>query len=81
MHRTQIYLTEQEQDAIRKIGVRTGRSQSALIREAIDRYIIGQDRPAEKSGKRMAAFGMWQDRNDLPELRDLRGEERFSEQK
>lgn len=78
MQRTQIYLTEHEQDAIRKIGIRTGRSQSALIREAIDQFIAVQDQPEAKTGKRMAAFGIWQDRHDAPSLQELRSEERFT---
>jgi hypothetical protein len=75
MQRTQIYLTDDEQNAIRQIGLRTGRSQSALIREAIDRY-IGESLPSAKQGRRMAAFAMWEGRDDLPSLEQLRAEER-----
>ena len=39
MVRTQIYLTEQEQSALRTISDNTGRSQSELIRIAVDRLI------------------------------------------
>jgi metal-responsive CopG/Arc/MetJ family transcriptional regulator len=39
MQRTQIYLTDEEQVAIRQISIRSGTSQSALIRKAIDQYI------------------------------------------
>lgn len=75
MQRTQIYLTKDEQNAIRQIGTRTGRSQSALIREAIDRY-INENQPAVTQGKRMAAFALWAERDDLPSLEQLRAEER-----
>lgn len=75
MQRTQIYLTDDEQNAIRQIGIRTGRSQSALIREAIDLY-IGESLPAARQGRRMAAFAMWAERDDLPSLEQLRAEER-----
>lgn len=77
MQRTQIYLTDDEQAAIRRIGIRTGRTQSALIREAIDRF-IEENQPAENQDRqRMAAYGLWQDRDDLPDLRQLRAEERI----
>ncbi len=75
MQRTQIYLTEDEQNAIRQIGTRTGRSQSALIREAIDHY-IGENQPVITQGKRMVAFALWAGRDDLPSLEQLRAEER-----
>lgn len=75
MQRTQIYLTKDEQAAIRQIGIRTGRTQSALIREAIDSY-IDQNQPAAKQGKRMAAFALWEGREDIPDLAQLRREER-----
>lgn len=75
MQRTQIYLTDDEHAAIRQIGLRTGRTQSALIREAIDRF-IETNRPTADQDRRMAAFGLWRDREDIPGLRQLRGEER-----
>ena len=64
MRRTQIYLTEDEQTAIRQISLRTGASQSALIRSAI---------------KRENAFGLWQDYAALPSLETRGAEERFIE--
>ncbi len=78
MQRTQIYLTDQEQNAIRQISIRSGISQSALIRKAIDHY-IDQNLPSANADKRMCAFGLWQDHDNLPSLDELRGEERFLE--
>ncbi|MFQ5944085.1 MAG: CopG family transcriptional regulator, partial [Anaerolineales bacterium] len=46
MERTQIYLTEKERKILKAMADRQGRSQSALIREAVDRYI---DRDQERS--------------------------------
>ena len=39
MVRTQIYLTEREQKALRSMSSLTGKSQSELIREALDTMI------------------------------------------
>ena len=76
MQRTQIYLTDDEQAAIRQLSVRTGATQSALIRTAIDQFIT-QNNQAASSTKRMVAFGMWQDHVDLSSLETLRSEERY----
>ena len=78
MQRTQIYLTDEEQAAIRQISVRTGASQSALIRTAIDQF-ISQKNQTQNPAKRMAAFGIWHGNESLPSLELLRGEERFAE--
>jgi len=37
--RTQIYLTEEERQALKSMAANTGRKQSELIREAIDQMI------------------------------------------
>ena len=39
MQRTQIYLSEAERQGLRALAQRSGRSQSALIREAIDSFL------------------------------------------
>jgi metal-responsive CopG/Arc/MetJ family transcriptional regulator len=77
MQRTQIYLTDEEQAAIRQISIRSGTSQSALIRKAIDQY-IAQNITGTNASKRMNVFGLWQDHENLPSLDVLRGEERFT---
>jgi metal-responsive CopG/Arc/MetJ family transcriptional regulator len=78
MQRTQIYLTDEEQVAIRQISIRSGTSQSALIRKAIDQY-IAQNTTSTNTSKRLNAFGLWRDHENLPDLEDLRAEERFAE--
>jgi metal-responsive CopG/Arc/MetJ family transcriptional regulator len=76
MQRTQIYLTDDEQAAIRQISIRSGMSQSALIRKAIDQF-IDQQTTGTNINKRMGAFGLWQDHENLPDLDALRREERI----
>ncbi len=78
MQRTQIYLTDEEQNAIRQISIRSGTSQSALIRKAIDQFIAQHENKYDFS-KRMNAFGLWQDHDNVPNLAELRSEERFNE--
>jgi len=73
MERTQIYLTEKERKALKAMAARLGRSQSAMIREAVDRYI-----ERYQEGNRLELLrrgrGLWQDRRDLPDFVELRKE-------
>ena len=73
MERTQIYLTEEERRALKTLATRLDRSQSALIREAIDRYL---DRYQE--GNRLDLLrqgrGLWADREGLPDFEAVRQE-------
>lgn len=60
MVRTQIYLTEQEQSALRTMAGNTGRSQSELIREAVD-LLIEQAQSNDRVQVLDAAAGLWVD--------------------
>lgn len=73
MERTQIYLTKKEREALQSLAEQTGESQSALIRQAIDRYLI-RFRSADRDAVLRQAKGMWRDRTDLPDIRTLREE-------
>jgi hypothetical protein len=73
MVRTQIYLTEVERTALKAIARQTGKKQSELIRQAIDRLIEGFQ-PGERRVRLQMAQGMWRERDDLPDFKGLRHE-------
>ncbi|HEY5791087.1 MAG TPA: CopG family transcriptional regulator [Gammaproteobacteria bacterium] len=73
MIRSQIYLTEEEREALARLAQETGRPQSELIREAIDAFLARQA-PRERGRRLRQAFGLWQKRTDLPDFGALRQE-------
>jgi len=73
MERTQIYLTEREKKALRAMARRLGKTQSELIRTAVDRFVDREDQGSRLELLR-AARGMWLTRADLPDFGLVRGE-------
>lgn len=73
MVRTQVYLTEDEQNNLKGLVNLTGKPQSELIREAIDQFIT-KNQPLSRLTSLRKAKGIWHNRTDIPDLRHLRTE-------
>lgn len=73
MVRTQLYLTEAERDELAALAKATGKKQSELIREALDRF-LEQSSVNRRDVVLDRAAGLWKDRDDLPDFRALRDE-------
>lgn len=71
MVRTQIYLTERQRRVLSQMTETTGKKQSELIREAIDQLIDHRAGKQQQATLERAA-GLWKDRDDLPDVDDLR---------
>jgi hypothetical protein len=76
MQRTQIYLTEAEQQGLLRLAETRKSTMSAVIREAVDRYLEAAG-TADWQAQRMAALGLWADHPTPPDVAALRREERF----
>jgi predicted transcriptional regulator len=76
MVRTQIYLTGKERAALRDLARQTGKTQSELIRRAVADFICRFKplEPGDRQALLQQAWGMWRERDDLPDFRALRGE-------
>ena len=73
MVRTRIYLTERQRDELAAIAGQTGKGQSALIREAVDRYIEMANLDRREASLREAA-GLWRERTDLSDYEAVRAD-------
>ena len=73
MVRTQVYLTENEKNALSMISLRSGRKQSELIREAIDNFISNcSEEKRDDLFDKMS--GMWSDRDESFTAESLRND-------
>lgn len=73
MVRTQVYLTERERGELAALAKATGKKQSELIREAVDR-LIEQCAAKHRDAVLQSAVGMWKNREDLPDFSAVRTE-------
>jgi Arc/MetJ-type ribon-helix-helix transcriptional regulator len=81
MVRTQVYLTEEQERGLKQLAASSGRKQSQLIREAIDR-LLSEKRQRNWLKSLEPMFGMWADRPEMDHfVRDLRSQadERLAE--
>ena len=58
MLRTQIYLSDAERQGLQSLALRSGRSQSVLIREAIDSF-LERHQPHARLARLRQARGLW----------------------
>ncbi|NBC66931.1 MAG: ribbon-helix-helix protein, CopG family [Bacteroidetes bacterium] len=70
MIRTQIYITKEEKEALDKLSKERNTTKSSIIREAIDQYVA--DKETEKKKTIMNFAGIWKDKKDIPDVRELR---------
>jgi predicted DNA-binding protein len=73
MQRTQIYLSKSEREALTAIASETGRTQSDLIREAVD-GLVEEYRGGNRLELLRRGRGLWKTRKDLPDFAALRRE-------
>lgn len=73
MIETQINLTEQNQQALIEISRFTGKSQQELINSAIEE-LIKSYLDKKRLDLMQQARGIWQEREDIPNLEQLRSE-------
>lgn len=59
MQRTQISLTHEERRALDAVSARTGKSVSALIRDAVDAAYLGGGTTADDTEAMRHSFGSW----------------------
>lgn len=68
MRRTQIYLTDEEAEALKRVSKKSGLSMSDLIRTAVDeKFLSGEMTTAEKIRAVEESFGAWTGRTETGE--------------
>jgi len=71
MIETQIYLTEKESDSLQRLANQMGKTPNGLIQEAVAKLLSQFDEETLRKN-RMAAAGIWRNRDDIPDLDDMR---------
>ena len=73
MTTAQVTLTEEEMQALQALSQLKGKPQEELLHEAVEHFLA-----RHQTEKRLAALrqarGIWKERDDLPDLADLRSE-------
>ncbi len=69
----QVTLSEHELEELRALAERAGQTQDDLLREAVEQLVASR-RQQDSQALLRQAEGMWKDRDDLPDLRELRRE-------
>lgn len=71
MVKKQIILEEEKASQLKAVAMRTGKTESELLHEAVERYL--DDLESEKKMHDfMSAFGIWKHRRDLPDFKKIR---------
>ena len=83
MTTTQINLTDSQADALQKLSRRTGKTEDELLQEAVNKLVSEVGEAEAKRQKWLESLrqakAIWKNRDDLPNLRQLRKEsDRFS---
>ena len=69
----QVSLTEEQSEALQSLSEQTGKTPEELINEAVSMF-LQQNENERRLALLHRARGMWKDRTDLPDLRELREE-------
>jgi predicted transcriptional regulator len=67
MFRTQLYLTDTQHERLKRLARASGRSRSALLREAVDRLLVAEAPGGDWKDRLRQARGIWKGREDLDE--------------
>ncbi len=70
MIRTQIYITAEEKHILQLLSKQTKKTQSELIRAAIDSF--SKQLLKDKDNVLKEAAGMWSKRKDIPKMKEIR---------
>lgn len=73
MATAQVTLTESENQAIQALSQSKGKTQDEILHEAIEQFLAKHKAESRLIALRQAR-GIWQERQDLPNLTELRNE-------